>query len=168
MDQRGNMTHEIFQRFVGMYGAPRVADMWRGTDIDAVKAIWTADLLPFSRRQIAGAFEKLKDIATDFPPSLPSFRALCRSVQGSQNPLHQPALPLPAPDLSEENRERYAQFESDCRKLADHVPSTNWAEKALRRHEAGEVILRAEELKRVHEAIEIAKWRQPIDEQAAA
>lgn len=65
----------LFSRLSAMYGS-RFADMWRGCDLDDVKAVWAADLGVLSRAELVAGVEACK--GRDWPPTLPEFLKLCR------------------------------------------------------------------------------------------
>ena len=64
-------------RFSGMYGS-KFADLWRGCDLSAVKAIWAEDLAGYSGNEIRFGIGVCKGRV--FPPTLPEFCAMCRPI----------------------------------------------------------------------------------------
>lgn len=87
----------LFSRFSAMYGA-RFADMWGGSNLADVKAVWAQDLGRYSGKQIAWALELTK--TKPFPPTLPEFADWCR-----QAPRELPvALPEPKCDQATAQR----------------------------------------------------------------
>lgn len=65
----------LFEWLSGFYGA-RMSDLWRGMDIDKVKAIWSAELSGFSNAELAAGVAGCRN--KPFAPTLPEFVALCR------------------------------------------------------------------------------------------
>lgn len=66
----------VFELMISFFGN-RFADMWQGTDIDAVKAIWASQLGDLSPDEIRIGISAMKR-GRGFPPTLPEFIALCR------------------------------------------------------------------------------------------
>ena len=52
-----------------------MSDLWRGMDIDKVKAIWSAELSGFSNAELAAGVAGCRN--KPFAPTLPEFVALC-------------------------------------------------------------------------------------------
>lgn len=69
----------IFEHMAGLYGS-RFADLWRGTDIAAVKTLWAEKLGGFGDTPdaIKAALDALDD--KPLPPTLPEFLHLCRDA----------------------------------------------------------------------------------------
>lgn len=122
-EKRESWVERIFARMSAMYGR-LFAEMWAGTDLQAVKAVWADDLAPFSGQQIAWAMEQCK--ARDLPPTLPMFRGFCRQAPRPEVPA------LPSPRVPREVAQERAQ---QLRKAAEHatrrhVGDTSWARTA--------------------------------------
>lgn len=119
-EKRESWVERIFARMSAMYGR-LFAEMWAGTDLQAVKAVWADDLAPFSGQQIAWAMEQCK--ARDLPPTLPMFRGFCQQAPRPE------VLALPAPRVPREVAQERAQ---QLRKTAEQVTrrmagDTSWA-----------------------------------------
>lgn len=69
----------LFGQMAGLYGS-KFADLWSGTDIASVKAIWARKLGGFVSQPTAlkEALDALDD--HPFPPTLPEFLTLCRNA----------------------------------------------------------------------------------------
>ena len=69
----------IFAHLMALYGS-RFLDMWRGTDLAAVKVMWAEKLGGFESNPdaIKAALDALDD--KPFPPTLPEFLHLCRDA----------------------------------------------------------------------------------------
>ncbi len=119
-EKRESWVERIFARMSAMYGR-LFAEMWAGTDLQAVKAVWADDLAPFSGQQIAWAMEQCK--GRDLPPTLPMFRGFCQQAPRPE------ALALPAPRVPREVAQERAQ---QLRKTAEQASrrqagDTSWA-----------------------------------------
>lgn len=68
-------VERLFSRFSAMYGS-KFADLWRGTNIDHVKALWAEELGGFGGDEIKRGVDACK--TRDWPPTLPEFLKLCR------------------------------------------------------------------------------------------
>ena len=120
MEKRVLWVERIFARMSAMYGR-LFAEMWAGTDLGEVKAIWADDLSPFCGTQIAWAMEQCK--TRDLPPTLPMFRGLCQQAPRPE------AQALPAPRVAREVAQERAM---ELRRAADRISSqaagsTAWA-----------------------------------------
>lgn len=68
-------VERIFDRLLAFYGA-KLADAWRGADLDNVKRIWAEELAAYSKDEIAAGVAGCR--GRDWPPTLPEFLKLCR------------------------------------------------------------------------------------------
>jgi hypothetical protein len=68
----------IFDRFTTRYGS-RFLDMWAALDPNDLKRAWAEELAGLSGEEIKRGLEKCKFL--NFPPTLPEFFKLCRTVQ---------------------------------------------------------------------------------------
>ena len=68
-------VERLFARLSALYGA-RLADLWRGADLEEVKDVWAVELADLSGEEIARGLAACRD--RKFPPTLPEFRELCR------------------------------------------------------------------------------------------
>lgn len=89
---------KIFSHMSSMYGS-KFADLWRDTDLKAVKALWAEKLGGFLDQPsaIKSALDALDD--KPWPPTLPEFLMLCREA-AKRTSTGRPALP--PPDLTPE------------------------------------------------------------------
>ena len=128
----------IFDHMSALYGS-KFADLWRGTDPEAMRRVWATKLSGFSDQPnaIKQALDALD--AKPFPPTLPEFLTMCR--EAGQRGLDAPkALPhYPTAD-------EIARAEEAARKVRETVakmPSRDhlaWAKDLKQRHEAGETL----------------------------
>ncbi|RWA55317.1 hypothetical protein AU476_07355 [Cupriavidus sp. UYMSc13B] len=65
----------LFALMSGTYGS-KFADLWRGTDLAAVRRLWGRKLATLSRDELRRGSDAL--MGRPFPPTLPEFVALCR------------------------------------------------------------------------------------------
>ena len=119
-EKRESWVERIFARMSAMYGR-LFAEMWAGTDLQAVKTVWADDLAPFSGQQIAWAMEQCK--GRDLPPTLPMFRGFCQQAPRLEVPA------LPPPRVPREVAQERAQ---QLRKTAEQASrrqagDTSWA-----------------------------------------
>lgn len=127
----------LFKRIEALYGS-KFLDMWRGTDMENMKATWAEKLGGFADQPDAlrGALEALD--SRPWPPTLPEFIILCRESAARCNKTY---AALPAPDVSPEVIEqRVAEIATASRKpeAYDHLASA----KALRkRYLSGEKLI---------------------------
>lgn len=68
-------VERLFARLTAIYGA-RLADLWRGADLEEVKEVWAVELADLTGEEIARGLAACRD--RKFPPTLPEFRELCR------------------------------------------------------------------------------------------
>lgn len=71
----------LFVKMLNTFGS-RFADMWRGTDIDSVKATWAPELSKLSREEFAKGVQALATL--NWPPTLGEFINLCRPKLDAQ------------------------------------------------------------------------------------
>jgi len=72
---------KLFERMAALYGS-KFADMWRGTDPEQVKALWSQELGKLSREEVTKGAQALMTL--EWPPSLPQFINLCRPKLDAQ------------------------------------------------------------------------------------
>jgi hypothetical protein len=65
----------LFAKLHSFYGT-RFLDMWRGNDLQTVKAVWTQELSKLSRDEVAKGANSL--VNQEYCPTLPQFINLCR------------------------------------------------------------------------------------------
>lgn len=68
-------VESLFARMTAMYGA-KFADMWRGADVEQVKALWAEEMGKLSNEELKRGFGAL--MTRDWPPSLPEYIKLCK------------------------------------------------------------------------------------------
>jgi hypothetical protein len=68
-------VEKLFERMAALYGS-KFMEMWRGTDLNAVKAVWAAEMGKVSSRELKRGYEALH--ASEWPPSLPQFLKMCK------------------------------------------------------------------------------------------
>lgn len=74
-----------------MYGAA-FGRQWEGSDLQMVKTVWAEKLGGFNASQIADALKALDE--KPYPPNLPEFLALCRSVAQKSAPVFRKDEPV--------------------------------------------------------------------------
>jgi hypothetical protein len=65
----------LFAKMSSYYGN-RFADMWRDSSMQAIKSIWSQELLKLSREEFTRGANAL--LTQEWPPTLPQFIKLCR------------------------------------------------------------------------------------------
>lgn len=103
----------IFAHLSAMYGA-RFADMWRGTDLADVKAMWASKLAGFAdtpnaiKLALDSLDARLNKNGEAYPPNLPEFLSMCRDEARRFSPKSSapPALTYEATpeEIAEANR----------------------------------------------------------------
>lgn len=68
----------IFERMTSFYGVPKLAAMWEGQDTATVKRVWGEALADMRKDEILRGVESLLTRASEWPPTLPEFRMMCR------------------------------------------------------------------------------------------
>lgn len=115
-------VERIFAHMMGLYGS-RFLDMWRGTDLVEVKALWAEKLGGFVDKpdSIKAAINALDDQPT--PPSLPIFLHLCREAARRMGDPKPKALDHKlTPEEIERNRKRAAELLAGLhQKMTDQV-----------------------------------------------
>jgi hypothetical protein len=89
---------KLFERMAALYGS-KFADMWRGTDPEQVKALWSQELGKLSREEVAKGAQALMTL--EWPPSLPQFINLCRPKLDAQKAFTEALNGLMARDRGE-------------------------------------------------------------------
>jgi len=129
LDSAVNM---LWERFENRYGSLWM-DRWAGLPMSRVKAEWTEELRGFKADALKHGFDSVK--GNKFPPTLPEFVDACRRA-----PADIP-LPLPAPELSvEERMDRARQLEAEASRPSSY-DYRGWCKELKRRYLAGEHLL---------------------------
>jgi hypothetical protein len=89
---------KLFERMTALYGS-KFADMWRGTDPEQVKALWSQELGKLSREEVTKGAQALMTL--EWPPSLPQFINLCRPKLDAQKAFTEALNGLMARDRGE-------------------------------------------------------------------
>ena len=134
-----------------MYGN-KFMDMWRGIDINEVKACWAQELGAYKPSQIGAAVAALKN--KPFPPTLPEFMALCEE-SGQVTPEAQ--IPYQAPSKIDPTDPEIVAARERCMNNLDRVfnrPSPAWAYRAKRRWLNNEIKYNPDVLGMINGAIE--------------
>lgn len=119
----------LFRLFTAYYGHDKVAAMWRGSDLRTVRAVWRDSLAQFDGTVLRAAVDRLREIGSDFPPSLPSFTALCiESAKALRDAARRQAdfNALPAP-LQADPEQAHALATVARTALAQKRPTLEWA-----------------------------------------
>lgn len=104
----------IFATMAGLYGS-RFADLWAGTDLTIMKALWAGKLAGFIDRPdvIKAALAACEERET--APNLPQFLAMCRTAaNASRKPAERLMLAAPniAPEVVAERKKKLFDFAS--------------------------------------------------------
>jgi hypothetical protein len=78
-EQRG--IDRFFAALTALYGAQKVAGMWSGADMPAVKALWSAQLSRLTREAIEAGLQRCVDDGLAWPPTLPEFVSLVQQFR---------------------------------------------------------------------------------------
>lgn len=116
----------IFALMLASYGT-KFTDLWRGTDLAAVKAMWAEKLAGFADKPkaIKDALNALDE--RPFPPTLPEFLNLCREAAKRYGPTQQ-ALPYRPTEADKQRLKNAATEAAKAVSMADYDPLT-WAKK---------------------------------------
>lgn len=76
----------MFERFAATYGTEKFAALWRGQDIDGVKAFWAQELAHLTPDELRHGFETLRREHPTWPPTLYEFADLCRPAAPTLEP----------------------------------------------------------------------------------
>jgi hypothetical protein len=68
-------VESLFARMQSMYGN-KFLDMWRGADIDKVKALWSEEMGKLTNAELKRGVDSL--MTREWPPTLPEYVKLCR------------------------------------------------------------------------------------------
>lgn len=68
-------VEKLFERMQALYGN-KFVDMWRDTNIDLVKQLWSEEMGKLSSDDLKRGYAAL--MARDWPPSLPEFVKMCK------------------------------------------------------------------------------------------
>jgi hypothetical protein len=116
----------IFALMLASYGT-KFTDLWRGTDLVAVKAMWAEKLGGFADKPkaIKDALNALDE--RPFPPTLPEFLNLCREAAKRYGPTQQ-ALPYRPTEADKQRLKNAATEAAKAVSMTDYDPLT-WARK---------------------------------------
>lgn len=110
-------------------------DMWADIPMDAVKEEWQGGLYGYSFKEIGAAIDYC-GTNNKFPPTLPEFRELCKSMR---KPTMAKALPRYfTPEEMENNKERLSVAFKQLKPSG--LGDREWAKKILARAKSGEVV----------------------------
>ena len=120
--QRG--IDRFFAALTALYGAQKVAGMWSGADMPAVKALWSAQLSRLTREAIEAGLQRCVDDGLAWPPTLPEFVALCkpRTIEAA----HRPAA-LPAPVSREHAAANLVRVQDAIESIERNGDALAWA-----------------------------------------
>lgn len=113
-------VERIFGHISALYGS-KFLDMWRGQDVNAVKAIWSEKLGGFSDKPhaIKAALDALDE--KPFPPTLPEFLHMCRDAARRINPTALQLEHKATPEQIENNRRRIREITESLFKGFNHA-----------------------------------------------
>jgi hypothetical protein len=78
-------VEELFRKLTAYFGS-RLADMWRGVDLDDIKREWGIALAKLSRNELKAGVGAL--LSLKHAPTLPEFHALCKQQRLAEVPQH--------------------------------------------------------------------------------
>ena len=78
-------VEELFRKLTAYFGS-RLADMWRGVDLDDIKREWGIALAKLSRNELKAGVGAL--LSLKHAPTLPEFHALCKQMRLAEQPRH--------------------------------------------------------------------------------
>jgi len=104
----------LFDRFVALFGAQKVAGMWAGSPMAVVKQTDAEQLGRLDPDMVRHGLQRCVDDGLEWPPTLPEFVALCRRAVVAA---HQPAPLLPSVSRADaaENLRRVRELLADVR-----------------------------------------------------
>lgn len=121
-------TEHLFDSLKAAYGVQKIGAMWAGEDPRRIMDFWRQQLsrLPIEAREAA-----LQDVIAsgiDFPPTLPTFLAMCKA---KMNPAHVETRALPPPRMPADRvRRNLEAVQAEFAKLAEDQKSRHpmyWA-----------------------------------------
>lgn len=90
--------NRVFSMFTVMFGAQKMSSVYEGMNHDAVADIWDGQLRGFDDQTVNRAMQSVMDDSSDWPPSLPAFKSICRQfVRAEPVPTALPAPRDPVP-----------------------------------------------------------------------
>lgn len=139
-------VNSIFARLQVRYGAAWL-NVWKGVDIDAVKADWAEELAGFVNAPDA-IKHALAHLPIDRPPNVSQFVALARSAPE----INLPALPAPPADPAVVAQVLRAVNRPSA------LPARDWAQRLRRRDQQGDRLTQFQR----------AAWREALNDLPAA
>lgn len=136
-----------------MYGN-KFMDMWRGIDLNEVKACWAQELGAYKPSQIGAAVDALK--GNTFPPTLPEFLELCEQ-SGKPQVTAAAHLPYRPRATVDPNDPEVVEARARCMASVSRGferPSAAWAYRAKRRWLNNEIKYSPDVLSMINSAIE--------------
>ena len=95
----------LFTKFETMYGQQFI-DKWKNCNVDQVKQTWAEELGSLNGETIKAGIEVCKDTCK-FPPSLPEFYQLCKSMRKPpEQRFNLPHHKKYSPEVAKENLEK--------------------------------------------------------------
>jgi len=127
-------VEELFRKLSSYFGS-RLADMWRGSEIEAVKREWGMALAKLSRAEWKTGVSAL--ISLKYPPTLPEFFSICKQTR-----LHEVAAE--APQLTDQTKVSPEVVEANLRQMREILAplsqpkeeTAEWAFRLLMRAES--------------------------------
>jgi hypothetical protein len=104
-------------------------DMWADVPMDAVKEEWEGGLYGFSIKEIGSAINYCSD-NNKFPPTLPEFRDLCKTMRRPET--HKA---LPRLYSKEEMDANQLKLKEAFKAVKRHGGSRDWAVRIIERHQ---------------------------------
>lgn len=117
------LVERIFLRLTGYYGA-RFADLWRGCDIETVKATWADALDGYGVEEMRRGLDAC--LTRAFPPTLPEFLLLCRPAPDYEGSFSEAAIQT---HLRESGRDQWSSaaiYWSSCEIGSFDIRNSAW------------------------------------------
>jgi hypothetical protein len=127
-------VEELFRKLSSYFGS-RLADMWRGSEIDAVKREWGVALAKLSRAEWKAGVGAL--ISLKYPPTLPEFWGICKQTrlyEAASESTQITDQTRASPEVVEANMKRIREAKAPL--MQPKEPTAEWAYRLLMRGES--------------------------------
>lgn len=114
----------LFEKFAANYGA-RFADLWRGSNIDAVKRNWGIELAKLSASQMKAGSDNIAALLK--APTCPEFIAHCKQSRVEAAVHEQPQLPNMPAMTPEQTAENMTLLNRTLERMQQAPASAEWA-----------------------------------------
>lgn len=114
----------LFEKFAANYGA-RFADLWRGSNIDAVKRNWGIELAKLSASQMKAGSDNIAALIK--APTCPEFIAHCKQSRVEAAAQETPQIENAPKITPEQAAENIALLNRTLARMQQSPPSAEWA-----------------------------------------